>query len=788
MQSVIIIGAVVVVLAVVGLIAFIMFIRAYRVAAPNEALVITGRAPAKKGDIDLKDGARIVVGGRAIVRPLFDRAHVLSLSSRQIQVEVEGYSLNGIFLRLKGVAQIKVGEEMSDIRKAAQRFLDQQDSIESYCQEILSGTLRAVVGTLSVEQVLRDRASFASQVQDDAAGSMNNQGLVIDTFQIISVEDDSDYLRDLGRPEAALVAKKARIAESESLRESTESENRDRQDIAESQKAVDLRNAEIQRETAVQRAAAAAAEELAGREQEQRILDEQQKIAEQKNDLRERELIGEVRKPADAQRYETERRADAERYKREQAAQAALAESENKARAFEIDARAQALSISERGRAEAEAVKLQGAAEASSISEKGRAEAEAVLASAEAYKQFNEAAVLSQILEALPKIAHELAAPYSNIESLSVVSSDGEAKLSKNVSVGMRETIEMLKSTTGLDLGEFLQGAMEARSDGTVHDRTTPTAAPTPPPAASPHRDAVRRGCRGLRRTHSQSSGQPGPVVRVRGRAGAEDRLPDPHHVGTLLDCRLVVPGHAHGQLSRSDEFGIRFARPITHGPQHAEALPHPGRVRREDRKRHEAAHTQGAELRQRLEHTLHGFGLEAVLLLFRGRVDLDVHVDPPTGRLQSAVQGLRDAQRVEGVELCGERGDIACLVPLEMPDDRPVDVQVGHLPVLPDRFLDLVLPQLRAACRDRQPDALLRHRLAHRQEPHSTSVAPAACRCRVDPGPHVCEVGREVLNGLRRRVRGMLSSCLRHDAHLSLMLQFPTRRGRPPPPRAGRR
>ena len=485
MQSVIIIGAVVVVLAVVGLIAFIMFIRAYRVAAPNEALVITGRAPAKKGDIDLKDGARIVVGGRAIVRPLFDRAHVLSLSSRQIQVEVEGYSLNGIFLRLKGVAQIKVGEEMSDIRKAAQRFLDQQDSIESYCQEILSGTLRAVVGTLSVEQVLRDRASFASQVQDDAAGSMNNQGLVIDTFQIISVEDDSDYLRDLGRPEAALVAKKARIAESESLRESTESENRDRQDIAESQKAVDLRNAEIQRETAVQRAAAAAAEELAGREQEQRILDEQQKIAEQKNDLRERELIGEVRKPADAQRYETERRADAERYKREQAAQAALAESENKARAFEIDARAQALSISERGRAEAEAVKLQGAAEASSISEKGRAEAEAVLASAEAYKQFNEAAVLSQILEALPKIAHELAAPYSNIESLSVVSSDGEAKLSKNVSVGMRETIEMLKSTTGLDLGEFLQGAMEARSDGSAPDRTTPTGAPTPPRAAS---------------------------------------------------------------------------------------------------------------------------------------------------------------------------------------------------------------------------------------------------------------------------------------------------------------
>ncbi|WP_019157711.1 flotillin family protein [Brevibacterium senegalense] len=469
-----VISGVILALLIIGLIAFITFIRAYRVAAPNEALVITGRAPAKKGDIDLEAGARIVVGGRAIVRPLFDRAHVLSLSSRQIQVEVEGYSLNGIFLRLKGVAQIKVGEQMGDIRKAAQRFLDQQDSIESYCQEILSGTLRAVVGTLSVEQVLRDRASFASQVQDDAAGSMNNQGLVIDTFQIISVEDDSDYLRDLGRPEAALVAKKARIAESESMRESTEAENRDRQQVAESQKALDLRNAEIQRETAIQRAAAEAAEELAKREQEQRILAEAQKIADQKNELRERELIAEVRKPADAQQYEAERRADAERYKREQAAQASLTESENKARAFEIDAQAQARAVAERGRAEADAVKASGTAEASAIAEKGKAEAEAVLASAEAYKQFNQAAVLSQILEALPKIAHEVSAPYSNIESLSVVSSDGEAKLSKNIATGMRETIDLLKSTTGLDLGEFLQSAMDQQDPGADRPQERP--------------------------------------------------------------------------------------------------------------------------------------------------------------------------------------------------------------------------------------------------------------------------------------------------------------------------
>ena len=156
----------VVVLALIALlIAYVTFRRAYRVAAPNEALVITGRAPAKGkgGDIDLESAARVVVGGRAFVRPLFDRAHSISLSSRQIEVGVESQSKDGIFLTLQAVAQIKIGEEVGDIRKAAQRFLDQQDEIDRYSREILSGSLRAVVGTLEVVSVIHDREAFPEQ-------------------------------------------------------------------------------------------------------------------------------------------------------------------------------------------------------------------------------------------------------------------------------------------------------------------------------------------------------------------------------------------------------------------------------------------------------------------------------------------------------------------------------------------------------------------------------------------------------------------------------------------------
>lgn len=438
------IAVIVALVLLAALIGYIMFRRAYRVAAPNEALVITGRSPSKGGDIDLESGTRIVVGGRAFVRPLFDRAHSISLSSRQIVVDVESQSVDGIFLRLQAVAQVKIGEEVGDIRKAAQRFLDQQEQIDGYSQEILSGALRAVVGTLNVTEVIHDRTAFAKRVQENAVDSMNNQGLVIDTLQIISVSDDNDYLHNLGRPEAARKDQEARIAESDARRSSTEAENRDGQKIADSQKDLDLRNASIAQETADERAQAEAAEELAKARQRQRVLDENQKIADQDNELRERELIREVRKPADAEQYAAERRADSERYTREQESTAALIEAQN----------------------QAEAARARGQAEADSTRAQGEAEAASVQARAEAYKHFTDAAVLDQVLSVLPQIANELASPYSNIGDLSIVSTDGESKIGSNIANSMGQVLEMVRGTTGIDLGTSIQDALGATEKG----------------------------------------------------------------------------------------------------------------------------------------------------------------------------------------------------------------------------------------------------------------------------------------------------------------------------------
>src|SRR5699024_7076610 len=297
------------VLIVIILIALIVILRSYKIAAPSEALIITGRnASGAPGS------GRIVIAGRAVVYPIVQKAFMRSLSSRQIQVESDGISINGIALRLKGVAQVKVGGTEDDVRKAAQRFLDQQEQIDHYSKEILSGTLRAVVGTLTVEQIIQDRASFAAQVQEESAHSMNNQGLIIDTFQISAVEDEGSYLRDWGRPQAAEVAKNAAIAEANAGRASAVEEAQQNEEtqkqqaltdqaIAEQQQQLALRRAALKEEADQRQATADNAGPLATAAEKQKLLEKDRVVAKEAAELRAEQLDAEVRRPADAERY-----------------------------------------------------------------------------------------------------------------------------------------------------------------------------------------------------------------------------------------------------------------------------------------------------------------------------------------------------------------------------------------------------------------------------------------------------------------------------------------------------
>lgn len=461
-----ILGAVVIgAIVIIALIVFFVIMRSIKIASPSEALIITGRNASSSGGT-----GRIIIGGRAVVYPVVQKAFFLSLSSRQIAVAIDGISMNGIALRLHGVAQVKVGGTEEDVRKAAQRFLDQQDQIEPYSTEILSGTLRAVVGTLTVEQIIQDRASFASQVQEESAHSMNNQGLVIDTFQISAVEDEGSYLKDWGRPQAAEVAKNAAIAEANAGRasaveEALQNESTQKQQaltdqaIAEQQQQLALRRAALKEEADQRQAAADNAGPLSAAAEKQKLLERDRVVAKEAAELRAEQLDAEVRRPADAERYRQQAEADA--------------------RAYEIEAqgRAEAAAELHRRSKDAEAIRLEGEAQADAIKARGEAEAGALQAQAEAYKKFNDAAVLSKVLEVLPTIAGELVAPYANIKDLSIVSTDGESKLANSVSNNLAQVLEVVRGTTGIDLGNLVDKAQNQggskSANGWVRDDST---------------------------------------------------------------------------------------------------------------------------------------------------------------------------------------------------------------------------------------------------------------------------------------------------------------------------
>ncbi|PYI65243.1 flotillin [Arthrobacter livingstonensis] len=434
---------------------------ALHIASPDQALVISSKDNKSQPD----PNTQRVVFGRIFINPFTQRAYPLSLASRQVSLKIEGISQNGIKLHLTGVAQVKVGGDADSVRKAAQRFLNQQEAIDHYTQETLSGSLRSIVGTLTVESIIKDRATFAKSVKEEAEHSMHNQGLVIDTFQIQSVDDFSGYLDNLGRPEAAMAEKRAKIAEAQSLQEAEQAKAIADEQVALAQQQLIIKRAELKEVADARQARADAAGPLAAAEQNEQVIIRDQQVALRRAELREKELDTEVRKPADAEKYRLIQQADAKLEERRRASEAAeieatveLAKRKLTAEGDRVAAEADAAANMARGNAEAAVIKSLGQAEAQSTEAKAVAEAAGIAAQAEAYEKFNEAAILSKVLEVLPAMAREVAAPMSAIKNMTVVSNDGASQLSRNVSNGVQQTTQLIKDSTGLDIISLLQG------------------------------------------------------------------------------------------------------------------------------------------------------------------------------------------------------------------------------------------------------------------------------------------------------------------------------------------
>ncbi|OQP05704.1 flotillin [Geobacillus sp. 46C-IIa] len=485
----------VVVLLLVGLIA--IFIARYRTVGPDEALIVTGSYLGSKNVHVDESGnkIKIVRGGGTFVVPIFQQAEPLSLLSIKLDVQTpEVYTEQGVPVMADGVAIIKVGSSIGEIATAAEQFLGKtRQDMENEAREVLEGHLRSILGSMTVEEIYKNRDKFSQEVQRVASQDLAKMGLVIVSFTIKDVRDKNGYLDALGKPRIAQVKRDADIATAEAEKETrikrAEADKEARKaelerltEIAEAEKINQLKLAEFRQEQDIAKARAdqayhleeaKAKQEVTAQQMQIKIIERQKQIELEEKEIlrRERQYDSEVKKKADAERYAIEQKAAAEKAKQ-------IAEADAQKYRVETLAKAEAERVRLDGLAKAEAEKAKGEAEAEIIRLKGLAEAEAKQKIAEAFERYGQAAVLDMIIKMLPEYAKQVASPLSNIEKLTIVDTGSGAGGGANRVTGyatnlMASLQETLKASTGIDVKQLLENI--AQSGAAVQPTNAPT-------------------------------------------------------------------------------------------------------------------------------------------------------------------------------------------------------------------------------------------------------------------------------------------------------------------------
>ncbi|EDW92059.1 flotillin-1 isoform X2 [Drosophila yakuba] len=414
---------------------------------PNEALVVSGCCYMKP---------LLVPGGRAFVWPVGQQVQRISLNTMTLQVESPCvYTSQGVPISVTGIAQVKVqGQNEDMLLTACEQFLGKSEAeINHIALVTLEGHQRAIMGSMTVEEIYKDRKKFSKQVFEVASSDLANMGITVVSYTIKDLRDEEGdskgYLRSLGMARTAEVKRDARIGEAEAraeahIKEAIAEEQRmaarflNDTDIAKAQRDFELKKAAYDVEVQTKKAEAEMAYELQAAKTKQRIKEEQmqvkviertQEIAVQEQEImrREQELEATIRRPAEAEKFRMEKLAEANK-------QRVVMEAE----------------------AEAESIRIRGEAEAFAIAAKAKAEAEQMAMKAEAYREYREAAMVEMLLDTLPKVAAEVAAPLSQAKKITMVSSGtgdiGAAKLTGEVLSIVNKVPELVKNITGVDI------------------------------------------------------------------------------------------------------------------------------------------------------------------------------------------------------------------------------------------------------------------------------------------------------------------------------------------------
>ena len=442
----------VVVLALI--LAMALFSRNYIKVAPNAVAIFSGRKH------KLADGRvigyRMIRGGAAFRWPLLEQVDYLWLNVFTIPLEIKrAYTLQGVPISVKAVANVKIKSDDISLSAAAERFLKMPpEQIQRVIFQTLEGHLRAILGTLTVEEVNSDRQSFAQKLTTESSADLERMGIGVDVLTIQEISDEEGYLDALGKKRTAEVKRDGTIGEAEATRETKIKSALAMQEgekakfdadanIAAASRNFMMKQAQYQAEVDTEKAKASQAGPFAEAKAKQGVVIEevrveksqtQEQISVQEQEVlrKQKELEATVIKPAEAERQAAVIRAEAKKQaaileaEGQKSAQIALAEAQQEK--LKQEGLGRAAAVEAEGRAEAAKIEAIGLAQARAIEAQGVAEAQAILKKAEAWKQFNDAAKLQTILERLPGVLQAsagifgaVAAPLGNIDKVVVI-------------------------------------------------------------------------------------------------------------------------------------------------------------------------------------------------------------------------------------------------------------------------------------------------------------------------------------------------------------------------------
>jgi flotillin len=491
----------VIILAVIAAIALLValsrFSKNYIKVPPNAVAIFSGRKH-KLPDNGVV-GYRMVRGGAAFRWPLLEQVDYLSLNVFTIPLEIKrAYTLKGVPISVKAVANVKIkGDDMS-LAAAAERFLGMtHDTIQKVIFQTLEGHLRSILGTLTVEEVNSDRASFAQKLTSEAALDLERMGIGVDVLTIQDISDEEGYLDALGKKRTAEVKRDGTIGEAEATRDAKIKSAQAMQEgekakfdadanISAAQRDFAVKQAQYQAEIEMEKAKSAQAGPLSEAKARQAVVAEevrvertrtQEQIAVQEQEVlrKQKDLEATVIKPAEAERQAAIVRAEAKKQaaileaEGQKSAQIALAEAQQEK--LKQEGMGRAAAVEAEGRAEAAKIEAMGLAQARAIEAQGVAEAQAILKKAEAWRQFNDAAKLQTLLEKLPSVLQAaagifgaVAAPLGNIDKVVVIeqgngaTSDGTGGIGRIARVGPALVFGLLQQlqAMGLDIPTVL--------------------------------------------------------------------------------------------------------------------------------------------------------------------------------------------------------------------------------------------------------------------------------------------------------------------------------------------